>query len=108
MEDFYAMCHRERKPVLIISTCGLTIPGPVKCRDHYLSKDGAIVHRTWRLEQPHMMAVYWANFNAVDRFKKETFRRTSLCEAIGTKSCWKKVWFGLLAMFTFNAYHVFV
>ena len=108
MEDFYAMCHRDKKPMLIISTCGLTLPGPVKRRDRYLWKDGAIVHRTWRLEQPHMMAVYRANFNAVDRLNKETFGHASLCEAIGTKSWWKKVWFGLLAMSTSNAYHAFV
>ena len=102
------MCHRDKKPMLIISTCGLTLPGPVRRRDRYLWKDGAIVHRTWRLEQPHMMAVYRANFNAVDRLNKETFGRASLCEAIGTKSWWKKVWFGLLAMSTSNAYHAFV
>ena len=93
--------------MLITSTCGLTQPGPFKHRDCYLWKDSEIVHHTWRLEQPHMMAAYRANFNAVDRLSKETFGRASLCEAIGTKSWWKKVWFGLLAMFTSDAYHAF-
>ena len=55
-----------------------------------------------------MMAVYRANFNAMDRLNKETFGRASLCEAIKAKSWWKKVWFGLLVMPTSNAYHTFV
>ena len=100
--------QRDKKPMLIISTCGLTLPGPVKRRDHYLWKDSAKVHLIWRLEQLHMMAVYRARFNAMDRLNKDTFRHASLCEAIVTKSWWKKVWFGLLAMSTSNAYHAFV
>ena len=55
-----------------------------------------------------MMAVYRANLNAVDRLSKETFRCASLCEAVGTKSWWKKVSFGLLAMSTSYAYHACV
>ena len=55
-----------------------------------------------------MMTVYRANFDAVDRLNKEAFGRTSRCEAIGTKTWWKRVWFGLLAMSTQNAYHAFV
>ena len=108
VEDFYAMCHMDKKPMLIISTCGMTLPGPNRQRDRYVWENGAIVHRTWTLQQPHMMAVYRANFNAVDRLNKEAFGRTSLCEAIGTKTWWKRVWFGLLAMSTQNAYHAFV
>ena len=60
------------------------------------------------LQQPHMMAVYCANFNAVDRLNKEAFGHTSLCEAIGTKIWWKRVWFGPLAMSMQNTYHAFV
>ena len=53
------------------------------------------------------MAVYRSNFNAIDRLNKETFGRSSLCEAIGTKSWWKRVWMGLLAMLVTNAYHAY-
>ena len=72
MRDLYAMCHSDKKPMLIVSTCGLTLPGLIKRKDHYLWKDSAIVRRTWRLEQPYMMAVYRAQFNAVGRLNKET------------------------------------
>ena len=54
------------------------------------------------------MAVYRSNFNAIDRLNKETFGRSSLCEAVGTKSWWKRVWMGLLAMSVTNAYHAYV
>jgi len=53
------------------------------------------------------MAVYRSNFNAIDRLNKETFGRSSLCEAVGTKTWWKRVWMGLLAMSTTNAYHTY-
>ena len=86
MEDFYAMCHRDKKPMLIISSSGLTLSGPVKRRDRYLWKYGVMLHRTCLFEQLHMMVVYRASFNAMDRLNKETFGRASLCEAIGTKS----------------------
>lgn len=104
---FWAMCHRDKKPMMLVASCGMTLPGPNRVRHRYLWDKGSIVHRTWTLVQPHLMAVYRSNFNAIDRLNKETFGRSSLCEAIGTKTWWKRVFFGLLAMSTTNAYHAY-
>lgn len=54
-----------------------------------------------------MMAVYRGNFNAIDRLNKETFGRSSVCEAIGTRTWWKRFWFALLSMSVANAYHAY-
>ena len=102
-----AMCHRDKKPMTLVASCGLTLQGPSRVRHWYTWEKGAIVHRAWTLEQPHLMAVYRSNFNAIDQLNKETFGRSSLCEAIGTKSWWKRVWMGLLAMSVTNAYHAY-
>lgn len=71
----YACGHRDKKPMLLVASCGLLLPGPKRTRHRYKYNRGQLVHQKWTLDQPHMFAVYRANFNAVDRMNKMALGR---------------------------------
>jgi hypothetical protein len=66
------------------------------------------MHSTWTLPQPHVFAVYRANFNTVDRMNKISLGRRSVVQAVGTRTWWKRVFAAILSMSAANAYMGFV
>ena len=83
---FYAMCYHDKKPMLIVSSCEVTLSSSTKTRHLYLEKN-AVVHCSWLLEQLHLMVVYRLNNNTIDQLNQEAPGHMSICEAIGIKSC---------------------
>ena len=53
------------------------------------------------------MAMHHGNYNAIDQLNEEAFGQVSSCDAVGIKSWWKRVCFGLLAMSTLDAYYAY-
>jgi hypothetical protein len=102
--EVYAAGHRDKKPMLVVSTCGMLLPGPKRTRHRYKYSGGQLISQKWTLDQPHMFAVYRANFNAVDRMNKMSLGRNSIVNAIGTKTWWKRCAIAALSMAVQNAY----
>lgn len=104
----YGAGHRDKKPMLLVATAGLLVDGPQRVRHRYKYMNGEIVHQQWTLQQPHMFAVYRANFNTVDRMNKMSLGRASVVSAVGTRTWWKRVMMAILSMSAANAYQGFV
>lgn len=103
-----AMGHRDKKPMLVVGTAGLLVDGPPRVRNRYKYQDGEVVHQQWIMTQPHMMAVYRANFNAIDVLNKMSLGRQSVVTAVGTRTWWKRVMMALVSMSALNTYHAWV
>jgi hypothetical protein len=51
-----------------------------------------------------MHELYRCNFNSVDVFNKLALGPNSLCNVLGTKIWWRRVWMGILGVCETNAY----
>lgn len=101
----YGTCHMDKAPMTLVHTCGLSLPGPPRFRNWAKFKDGKMVRRQYKLEQPHVHSIYRGNFSGVDIYNKYCFGPRSLQMPYKT-NCWQvRFWFACFSMCVTNAFH---
>ncbi len=70
---FIAGASMDKKPQLLIGTCGMSTPGEPIVRERREFKDGAITKTRYTASQSHMSDMYRGNFNAIDLFNRSCF-----------------------------------
>jgi hypothetical protein len=105
---FFAGAHMDKKPMLLIATCGTSLPGKEVKRYRREYVDQAITRTTYVVAQPNMHDLYRSNFNAVDLFNRSCFGPYSLQFAVHTKSWVRRMFLALLGMCETNAMNAYM
>ena len=100
----YAGAHRDKATMCLVSTRGKSTPGEPKDRLFCKWEDGQVNVSKFVLQQPHMHALYRNNFNAVDVYNRQALGAGSLCQVLGSKVWWHRVFAGFLSLCETNAY----
>ena len=96
--------HCDKKPTVLVGTRGMSTQGKTMTRYYRAWVDGRVQTDKYTLDQPHMHELYRCNFNSVDIFNKLALGPNSLCNVVGTKIWWRRVWMGILGVCETNAY----
>ncbi len=105
---FYAGGHMDKKPMLLIATCGTSLPGKEVKRYRREYVDQAIQRTTYVVAQPNMHDLYRTNFNAVDLFNRSCFGPYTLQFAVNTKSWVRRMFLAMLGMCETNAMNAYI
>ena len=103
VKKVYAGGPRERRPLHLIATCGTSLPGEWRTRYRHDMVAGAIVRRTYTLEQPVMHSIYRSKFNAVDLFNRDAMGPLSVQHAVKTRSWYRRLFMAVVGMSHPNA-----
>lgn len=78
--------HRDKQPMALVHTAGSLAPGEPRFRNfvRYDKNKKTVVRRKYRLDQPHVHAIYRSKFWHVDRFNKLALGPKSIQYAVGT------------------------
>ena len=55
--------HMDKKPMVLVHTCGRTTPGASRVRTKRKLVKGVNVFKRWELKQPDVHAIYRSKFN---------------------------------------------
>jgi hypothetical protein len=104
---FIAGGHMDKKPMLLVGTCGMSTPGETVVRERRQFKQGAIQKTRYTATQPHMHDLYRKNFNAVDLFNRSCFGNFSVQFSVMTKSWTRRMFLAMLGMCETNAQNAY-
>ena len=107
-EDFevYGSAHQDVQPMVLVHTAGTSLPGKARLRRWAKYSQGKILKKVYKLEQPHVHAIYRESFSAVDIFNKIALGPHSVSTAFKSKLWTHRFWASLVAMSETNAYLV--
>lgn len=104
---FIAGGHMDKKPMLLVGTCGMSTPGRVIVRERREFSGGAIQRTRYSSTQPHMHDMYRSYFNAIDLFNRSCFGSFTLQCAVLTKSWSRRIFLAILGMCETNAQNAY-
>ncbi len=100
---FFAGGFMDKRPLLLVGSCGTSIDAEEVTRDRREWMDGSFRTSRYRVRQPVMHDTYRRNFNAVDLFNRDCFGEHSLQMTVKTRSWHRRYFLALLGMCETNA-----
>jgi hypothetical protein len=103
MTPFYAGAFMDKRPLLLVGSCGTSLDAAEVRRDRREWSGGSFVTSHYNVRQPVMHDTYRRNFNGVDLFNRDCFGEHSLQMAVKTRSWTRRYFLALLGMCETNA-----
>ena len=100
---FFSKAFMDKRPLLLVGSCGTSIDADEVTRDRREWVDGGFQSTKYKVRQPVMHDTYRRNFNGVDLFNRDCFGEHSLQMAVKTRSWTRRLFLALLGMCETNA-----
>ena len=99
-----AVAHMDKQPLLLVATCGTTLPGnPALRRRAHLGVDGTYQVVEYKLEQPEISGIYRKYFNKIDVHNHIRHTTPSFSDVWGTRQWWVRDFAEMLGFIQTNA-----
>lgn len=103
VKPFFAGAFMDKRPLLLVGTCGTSLDAEQVQRDRTEWVEGGFVTSRYNVTMPRMHDTYRRMFNGVDLFNRDCFGDYSLQKAVKTRYWHRRFFLALLGMCETNA-----